>query len=153
MNSSQEVVRPPRSRIARYSIAAVGLASFGLAVLGALLPGLPTTVFLIVSSFCFSKSCPHLYERLMAKIRLLRPYLAMLESDQPWSNRARARVIAIVWFFISMSVVAFGSAGSATTGLRVAVILSGVVGTIAIMRFRRASVPQAVQVSDGLGRE
>jgi len=78
MNSSQEVVRPPKSRLVRYSIAAVGLMSLALAVLGAMLPGLPTTVFLLVSSFCFAKSCPHLYEKLMAKNRLLRPYLKML---------------------------------------------------------------------------
>lgn len=67
MNPPPEIARPPRSRPVRYLIAGVGIGSFALAVLGALLPGLPTTVFLIISSYCFAKSCPHLYDRLLAK--------------------------------------------------------------------------------------
>ena len=69
------------------------------------------------------------------------------------SGRARTKVIAIMWFFISMSVVALGSTGSAAAILQATVLLSGVAGTIAIMMFRRARAPQPVKVSDGLVRE
>ena len=143
MNPPSEIARPPRSRPVRYLIAGVGIGSFALAVLGALLPGLPTTVFLIISSYCFAKSCPHLYDRLLARNRLLRPYLAMLESDQPWSNRARATVLAIMWFFISLSMVALGATGSASGALRATVTLAGLVGTVSIMMFRRDRAPHA----------
>ncbi len=138
MNDPSEIVRPPRSRPVRYLIAGVGIASFALAVLGALLPGLPTTVFLIISSYCFAKSCPHLYERLLAKNRLLRPYLALLESDQPMSGRARVMAIALMWFFIIVSVVTLGSAGSLATALQATVVVAGGVGTGSILMFRRS---------------
>ena len=137
MNDRSEIVRPLRSRPVRYAIACVGIVSFALAVLGALLPGLPTTVFLIISSYCFAKSCPHLYERLLAKNRLLRPYLALLESGQPMSTRARVMVIALMWFFISLSVVALGSVGSLATALQATVVVAGGVGTVSILMFRR----------------
>lgn len=137
MNDPSEIVRPSRSRPVRYVIASVGIVSFALAVLGVLLPGLPTTVFLIVSSYCFAKSCPHLYEQLLTKNRLLRPYLALLESGQPMSSRARVMAIALMWFFISLSVVTLGSAGSLATVLQATVVVAGGVGTGSILMFRR----------------
>jgi uncharacterized membrane protein YbaN (DUF454 family) len=131
----------------------VGIVSFGLAVLGALLPGLPTPVFLIVSSYCFAKSRPHLYEWLLVKNRLLHPYLAMLESDRPMSGRARVMAIGLMWFFISLRVVAFGSAGSSSAILQMTVVLAGVVGTVSILLFRRARVSHPVAVSEFLKTE
>lgn len=42
-----------------------GLFFVGLAVIGAILPLMPTTVFLLIAATCFAKSSPYLYNKLL----------------------------------------------------------------------------------------
>ncbi|WP_343521044.1 YbaN family protein [Sphingomonas sp.] len=42
-----------------------GFVSLGLAVIGALLPVMPTTVFVILAAYCFARSSPRLERRLL----------------------------------------------------------------------------------------
>lgn len=55
--------RAPRSPN-RYLYLGLGYACLGLAVLGAILPLMPTTVFLLIAAWAFGKASPQLRERL-----------------------------------------------------------------------------------------
>lgn len=44
----------------------LGLLSFGLGAIGAFLPLLPTTSFMLLAAFCFAKSSPKLHSWLLA---------------------------------------------------------------------------------------
>jgi uncharacterized membrane protein YbaN (DUF454 family) len=112
----------------------------GLATLGALLPGLPTTVFLLLASYCFAKSCPSLEERFLKRNRLFRPYLALVEPGQPMPRHARVAAIVTMWAFITASLLAFQGRGAIGTAFAVGVLAAGVAGTVAILGFRRGSV-------------
>lgn len=53
------------NRLSRPLFFAGGIAATGLAVLGAVLPLMPTVPFLLVAVFCFARSSPALEQRIL----------------------------------------------------------------------------------------
>lgn len=49
----------------RYLYLIAGFLCLGLAVIGALLPVMPTTVFVILAAYCFTRSSPRMERRLL----------------------------------------------------------------------------------------
>jgi uncharacterized membrane protein YbaN (DUF454 family) len=56
---------PPTSGPVRILFVAAGLGFVGMAYLGAILPGLPTTPWLLAASYCFGRSSPRLQRWLL----------------------------------------------------------------------------------------
>lgn len=77
---------PPSSestlvRVRRASLVLAGMVCIGLAALGAILPGLPTTPFVLLAAACFAKSSPRLHAWLQAN-RWLGPLVRDWESHR-----------------------------------------------------------------------
>lgn len=77
--------------LARPLFIAGGAVSLGLGALGAVLPGLPTTPFVLLAAWCFSKSHPEWHER-------LRKSRAFGKTVRDWEARGaiapRAKLLA-----------------------------------------------------------
>lgn len=125
-------------RATRFLFALLGLISVGLAILGVLLPGLPTTIFLIAASWCFTHSCPWLEERLF-RMRILRPYVKIMRGDEPMSPRARIASTALMWTAIVISLVVLRAGGGLAPWGAATLIGAGLIGSVVIARFRRES--------------
>lgn len=137
----------------RWALAVLGVCSFGLGALGTVVPGLPTTVFLIIGSFCLVRSCPALERKLMES-RLFKPYAQYLRPGAVMPMRARVVALVLMWLSIGGATALFVVRG-ASPWLAVVVIAAGVVGSVCIWRFRRCPAPQArgsgpLNSSDGL---
>lgn len=120
----------------RWALATAGLACFALGAIGAVVPGMPTTIFLLVGSYCFTRSCPWLEDRLL-RTRLLRPYAAFLRSNEPMSRRARLTVIGTVWLSIGVSLAILAGGDRLHPWILASSLGLGAVATLSIALFRR----------------
>ena len=127
----------------RWLLASVGVLAVGLGALGVFVPGLPTTVFLLIASYCFTRSCPWLEERLL-RIPLFAPYMRFIDEGRPMSARARAVAIASMWSSVLLSLAWLQWSGHLPAVVAIAITTLAAVGTVTILRFRRVPRPEAV---------
>jgi uncharacterized membrane protein YbaN (DUF454 family) len=100
----------------------------GLGALGAILPGLPTTIFLLGASWCFARSCPWLEERLLNS-RFFRPFRVWLRPDVEISPRARGTSMAVMWIAIGISAALLVRAEPSRPVVAGVIVALGFVGT------------------------
>jgi hypothetical protein len=126
--------RLPRDRAMRWLLAICGVVSVAIGGVGVIVPGLPTTVFLLIGSWCFARSCPWLEQRLIRN-RFFAPYLRYLDGDTPMPMRARIAIIGIMWTFVAISVFTMINADMAPIWPAL-VVVAAVVGTVVVLRYR-----------------
>lgn len=82
-----------KSRDEQLLLKIIGLFFIALATLGAVLPLLPTTPFLLVAAACFAKSSPRLYNMLLAN-KVFGPLIYHWQQSR--SIPKRGKVVALV---------------------------------------------------------
>jgi hypothetical protein len=143
--------RRPLSRLYRWVLASIGLVAVGLGALGVFVPGLPTTVFLIVATYCFARSCPWLEERLL-RGRLFAPYMRFVDAGEPMPRRARVVALLLMWASVGVSLAFLLMTGALPAWLTLAIVSAAAVGTVAILtvgrgRPRHAETSRAPEVA------
>lgn len=128
--------RPALSRLraVRWLWAGVGLASVAVGAVGVVVPGLPTTIFLMIACWAFAKSCPPL-ERWVLNTRMFAPYARYLDGRTPMPRRAKAIAMGLMWASVSVSVWILASR-DVNAWVSVMVVISAVVGTVFIARWK-----------------
>lgn len=125
-------IRDPR----RWAFAGIGIASVGLGWLGVFVPGLPTTIFLIIASYCFARSCPWLEDRLL-RIPLFAPYMKVLDEGRGMSRKAVISALISMWSCVTLSGGILFVAGRLTLLVGVAIVLMALAGTGMILLYGR----------------
>ena len=82
----------------------LGTLSLGFGILGIVLPGLPTTPFLLLSAGLYLRSSEKLYQ-VIVQNRLVGPYILKFNNNKGMSLRAKVVAILIMWGMIFISVV------------------------------------------------
>jgi uncharacterized membrane protein YbaN (DUF454 family) len=129
-------IRDPR----RWAFAGLGLTSVGFGWLGVFVPGLPTTIFLIIASYCFTRSCPWLEDRLL-RIPLFAPYMKVLDDGRGMSRQAARNAIVSMWSCVGFSVALLYAAGRLRPWVAAAVVLAALAGTAMILLYARKPRP------------
>jgi uncharacterized membrane protein YbaN (DUF454 family) len=124
--------------------ALAGVICVGLAALGAVTPGLPTTVFLLAASYLFARSCPVLEEKLL-RVSLFRPYLKFLDGGCPIPRAARWSALFWLWGGVSASLIVLALSERAASWLVALTLGAALVGSAAVVAFRNPAVSRVLR--------
>ena len=108
-----------------------GLFLTGLGLLGVVLPGLPTTIFMILAAACFFRSSTKMYNWVIDH-PLFGESVLRFRSGEGMPVKAKYTSIIMMWFFILTSIFFF--LHSHALWIKMIITLSGFVGTIFILR-------------------
>jgi uncharacterized membrane protein YbaN (DUF454 family) len=128
--------------LARTVYIVVGLVSVGLAALGALLPGLPTTVFLLVALWAFSRSSDRLH-RWVTGMPLFREALVHVEryhAERAISRGVKVVAVSCAWASVALFFIGRGLEPSVTAALLVMLAMACTI----FMALTRTHCPGAV---------
>jgi uncharacterized protein len=91
-----------RSRLKRGLLISVGVLALLLGALGVLLPGLPTTPFVLLAAGCFAKASPALHQWLLDQ-RQLGPMVRDWETHRSLTWRVKLMASGLMVVMVSLS--------------------------------------------------
>jgi uncharacterized membrane protein YbaN (DUF454 family) len=93
-------------RTARVMLIGAGLVCTALGAVGIVLPGLPTTPFLLLAAFCFSRSSERFHRWLLSH-RWLGTYIRNFEQGRGMTRRDKAITLLTMWVTIGITAAVF----------------------------------------------
>ena len=91
---------------ARWMLISAGMICVGLGALGIILPGLPTTPFLLVAAYCFARSSEHFHDWLLNH-RWFGSYVRNFEEGRGMTRPAKATTLLVMWLSFGVTIVFF----------------------------------------------
>jgi uncharacterized membrane protein YbaN (DUF454 family) len=91
---------------ARWMLIAAGMICVGLGALGIVLPGLPTTPFLLLAAYCFARSSEHFHSWLLNH-RWFGSYVRNFEEGRGMTRPAKASTLLVMWLSFGITIAFF----------------------------------------------
>jgi len=126
---SEESTPVHHSRLVRGLLWTAGTVSLILGLIGVVLPGLPTTPFVLLAAACYAKASPRLHAWLLNH-RFTGPMLRDWESDRSLTRRSKTIAVGSMLLMVSFSIWGFRGNGIAQGVL----VLLGVIGAWVVLR-------------------
>lgn len=112
----------------KYIYIALGLVAVALGTLGVVLPGLPTTPFLLLASWLFYRSSPRLQQWLLAS--WLGKYIRNYHRHGGMTATQKAGAVGVMVVMILLSTFVFIPQGSVA---RIIVPIAGAIGVLTVI--------------------
>ena len=123
--SNQEIL------LIRILLIIFGLIFTGFGLIGVVVPGLPTTIFLIIAAACFVRSSPTLYNKLINSPVLGKYVKDYLEGK---GMPVYAKVISIFMVLLACFISSFYLLSDSSLIIKIFIIVLGIFGTIFILK-------------------
>lgn len=94
-------------KIGRTAYTVAGLALVGVGFVGIVLPGLPTTIFMILALFCFKKGSPR-FEKWLLNHKVFGPTLRDWEKNRAIKRRTKTVAVTTMLVFSIASIFIIG---------------------------------------------
>jgi len=118
-----------RSRLVRGLLWLAGSVSLLLGAIGVVLPGLPTTPFVLLAAACYAKASPRLHAALLQH-RLTGPLLRDWEQHRSLTRRTKTIAVVSMLVMVSFSIWSFRHRWIAQAVL----VLLGAIGAWVVLR-------------------
>ena len=118
-----------RSRLVRALLWIAGSLSLVLGVIGIVLPGLPTTPFILLAAACYAKASPRLHAWLLNH-RWFGPMLRDWESDRSLTRRTKTVAVVSMLVMVGFSVWTFHG----RLALQLVLLVTGAIGAFVVLR-------------------
>ena len=115
-----------KQSILRYLYILIGGMAVLLGIIGVVVPGLPTTPFVLLASWCFYKRSPRLQAWLLQSF--LGKYIRDYKEKGGLTTRKRLYIIALMATMVSMSIIFF----IPNTTVDIIVGIAGLIGCIVV---------------------
>ena len=112
-----------KNPLLRWLWVGLGCLFVGLGAIGAVVPGMPTTVFLVLAAGCFIRSSQKLYDWLISN-KTFGPYLKNYREGKGIPLRAKVVALSMIVIFVSFAVFVAIEA----TQIKILVGLIGLIG-------------------------
>lgn len=120
---------PHASRTVRVLLWIAGSVSLVLGVIGIVLPGLPTTPFILLAAACYAKASPRLHQWLLHH-RWFGPMLRDWESDHSLSKRTKTVAVMSMLVMVGFSIWSF----QGRLAVQLVLLVSGAIGAFVVLR-------------------
>lgn len=100
----------PLSSIQRALLIGLGTATLGIGIAGIFVPGLPSTVFLLITAGCYARSSERMYRWLVTRPWLQEPMAAVARYQQHRAIPLRVKIIAQSFAWGSVAVLVLSGA-------------------------------------------
>lgn len=124
-------VRVTDNRVVRAAWGAGGTVALGFGVVGVVVPGWPTTIFLIIAAACYARSSQRMYDRIL-RMRVFGEHVRRFRETGAMPARAKVIALGTMWPFVAFAVL-IAIPASATWAIALTLFLA-VAGTAYILR-------------------
>ena len=102
---SQKTVKPEKNKLIRFLWILLGSLFVGIGYLGIFVPGLPTTIFLILAAGCYIRSSQRLYNWLINN-KLFGQYIKDYYEGKGMPLKSKIVALSMIIIFCSFAMIA-----------------------------------------------
>ena len=118
-----------RSRTVRALLWVAGSVSLVLGIIGVVLPGLPTTPFILLAAACYAKASPRLHQWLLNH-RWFGAMLRDWERDHSLTRRSKTIAVVSMMVMVSFSIWSFRG----RLAIQLVLLVTGAIGSFVVLR-------------------
>ena len=105
-------------------LVSLGTMSLGLGIIGIVVPGLPTTPFILLSAGLYLRSSEKLYKKLLSN-KWIGGYIIKYQTNKGLTKRSKIVAIVTMWSMIALSCFVF----IVSLPVKILVLAVGLIGT------------------------
>ncbi|MBM4176928.1 MAG: DUF454 domain-containing protein [Ignavibacteria bacterium] len=121
------------NKLIKYFLLSLGLIFMGIGLIGVLVPGLPTTIFMILAAYCFLRSSERLYNWVTSN-KVFGARVNHFLETRTIPLKGKIHCLVAMWIMAGISIFIL----SADVWIKGIILLFIIIGTIVVLSFPTA---------------